>query len=222
MPRLEWSRNGEKLFETGVDRGVLYPQAGPGVAWVGLIAVNENVSGGDVESHYYDGVKYLDVVASEDFEATIEAFSAPREFAACDGTKQLSPGLFATQQPRKPFGFSYRTLIGNDLEGVEFGYKLHLVYNCMASPAARSSQTLAGVPNLSTRSWTVNTVPPEASTFKPTAHFVIDSTLVDPFMLANLESYLYGRDGLDPILPSQAEVLTILANVITEPISEPI
>lgn len=222
MTRLEWNRVGDRFFETGVDRGVLYPRVGPGVAWNGLISVDETTSGGDVESLYFDGVKYLDIVAGEDFEATITAFSAPREFAACDGTKQLSPGLFATQQPRKPFGFSYRTLIGNDLEGTDFGYKLHIVYNCMASPATRSSQTLAEVPNLGTRSWNVHTVPPEASTFKPTAHFVIDSTLVDPYMLENLESYLYGRDGLEPTLLTQDEVLTILANAITEPLSEPI
>lgn len=223
MSRLEWNPVGERRFETGVSHGVLFPRVGPGVAWNGLISVNEAVSGGDVQSLYFDGVKYLDIVSNEDFQATLEAYSAPKEFAACDGSKTLSPGLFATQQPRKTFGLSYRTLIGNDLEGIDFGYKLHIVYNCMASPATRSNQTVSGsVPTPAARSWTINAVPPEASTFKPTAHFVIDSTLVNRFMLEDLESYLYGRDGQDPALPTQADVINMLANLITEPLTEPI
>jgi len=221
VSRLEWNLPGQRLFETGVSHGVLFPRTGPGVAWNGLISVNEAVSGGDVESLYFDGVKYLDIVANEDFQATIEAYSAPKEFAASDGSKALSPGLYATQQPRKPFSFSYRTLIGNDLKDVDFGYKLHIVYNCMASPAARTNQSLGGgTPSPGTRSWTVNAVPPEATTFKPTAHFVIDSTIVNPYMLADLESYLYGREGFEPALPTQDEVIAFLANVIEEPLGD--
>ncbi len=223
MSRLEWNVVGERLFETGVSHGVLYPRTGPGVAWNGITSINEAVAGGEVESFYLDGVKYLDIVTNEDFQATLEAFSSPKEFAACDGTKRLSPGLFATQQPRKPFGLSYRTLIGNDLDGIDFGYKLHIVYNCMASPASRSSQTVAGnTPTPGSSSWTINSAPPEASTYKPTAHFVIDSTEVNPYMLGDLESYLYGREGHDPALPSQEEVIAMLANLITEPLTEPI
>jgi len=223
MSRLEWNPVGERRFETGVSHGVLFPRTGPGVAWNGIISVNESVSGGEVESLYFDGVKYLDVIMNEDFQATLDAYSSPREFAACDGSKSLSPGLFATQQPRKTFGLSYRTLIGNDLDGIDFGYKLHIVYNCMASPASRNNQTVSGsVPTPATRSWTINAVPPEASTFKPTAHFVIDSTLVNRFMLEDLESYLYGRDGQEPTLPTQSEVIDMLANLITEPLTEPI
>lgn len=219
MSRLEWNLTGERFFETGVSHGVLFPRTGPGVPWNGLISVNEAVNGGEVESLYFDGVKYLDVIANEDFQATIEAFSSPKEFAACDGSKTLSPGLFATQQPRKPFSFSYRTLIGNDLDS-DLGYKLHIVYNCMASPASRSSQTISGTPTPGSRSWTVNAVPPEASTYKPTAHFVIDSTQVNNFMLEDLESYLYGREGFEPALPTQEEVIAFLANVIEEPLGE--
>lgn len=220
MSRLEWNEVGKRFFETGVSHGVLYPRSGPGVAWSGITAVNEAVSGGEVQSLYFDGVKYLDVVANEDFQATLGAFNSPREFAACDGSKALSPGLYATQQPRKTFGLSYRTLIGNDLDGLDYGYKLHIVYNCVASPAGRTNQTVAGNPTPGVRSWTLNAVPPEASTYKPTAHFVIDSTQVNRFMLEDLETYLYGRDGFEPALPSQEEVIAFLANVIEEPLGD--
>lgn len=219
MSKLAWNQPGERFYETGVNRGVLYPRTGPGVPWNGLISVNENVSGGEVESLYFDGVKYLDVIASEDFQAILEAYSSPPEFAACDGSKQLSPGLFATQQPRKPFGLSYCTLIGNDLQGTDVGFKLHLVYNCMASPASRNNQTLAGTVNPGSRQWTINSVPPPASTFKPTAHFVIDSTKINPFVMESLLAYLHGTDDSDPRLPSQDEVISILANPIEEPLS---
>jgi hypothetical protein len=223
MSRLEWNPVGERRFETGVSHGVLFPRTGPGVAWNGLISVSETIAGGEVQSLYFDGVKYLDIIANEDFQATLEAYSSPREFAACDGSKSLSPGLFATQQPRKTFGLSYRTLVGNDLEGIDYGYKLHIVYNCVASPAGRTNKTVSGsVPDPAARSWTINAVPPEASTYKPTAHFVIDSTLVNRFMLEDLESYLYGREGQEPQLPSQSEVINMLANLITEPLTEPI
>lgn len=219
---IKWNQPGERLYETGIDRCVLYPNAGPGVAWNGLISVNENVSGGDADQLYFDGVKYLDVIANEDFQATLEAFSAPAEFAACDGTKALSPGLFATQQRRKTFGLTYRTLIGNDLEKNDHGYKIHIVYNATASPSAKTSKTISESVSPETRSWTINTVPEQATTYKPTAHFIIDSTLVDPYMLQDLELHLYGREGVEPRLLSQEEVISILANRIEEPISETI
>lgn len=222
MTKLVWDQPGERFYETGIDRGVLYPKLGPGVPWNGLLAVNEAILGGDVESLYFDGVKYLDVIANEDFSATIEAFASPFEFAACDGSKQLSPGLFATQQPRKTFGLSYRTLIGNDLDGSNHGYKLHIVYNAIAAPSSHANQTQNSSPNPSSRQWTINTVPIPATTYKPTSHFVIDSTKVDLYMLQDIESFLYGRDGVDPELLAQEDVIMILANLITEPLSEPI
>lgn len=222
MTRLVWDEPGSKIYETGVDRGVLFPRSGPGVPWVGLVAVNEEASGGDITPLYFDGVKYMDIQAATDFEATIEAYSAPSEFGECDGTKQISPGLFVTQQPRKTFGFSYRTLIGNDLESIDYGYKLHIVYNATAAPANRNYATIKENFDAPTKSWKVSTVPPPASLYKPTAHFVIDSTKVDPYMLQDLESYLYGRDDRDANLLTQDEVVAVLASKITEPITEPI
>lgn len=219
--RLVWNPVGERFFETGCDRGVLYPRLGSGVPWNGLISVNESPAGGDLEPLYIDGVKYMDVLSGEDFAASLEAFAAPPEFGPCDGVKAIAPGLFATQQPRETFGLSYRTLIGNDLEGIDHGYKLHLVYGCTAAPSAVNNQTVSDSPSPSTRQWDIHTVPQPADTYKPTAHFVIDSTRLDPFVLANLESYLYGRDDLDPVLPPQFEVIGILANVMTEPMTEP-
>jgi hypothetical protein len=219
MSRLEWGKVGDRFYETGVDRGVLYPELGPGVVWNGLVSVSEETSGGDLESFYFDGVKYLDIVANEDFQATIEAFSAPPEFAACEGNKMLSPGLFATQQPRRTFGMSWRTLIGNDLQGTDHGYKLHIVYGATAAPSSRSYQTLSSSAEPETRQWTVSTVPPPANTYKPTAHFVIDSTKIDPYLLGNIETLLYGSEDQDPVLLPQFRVIEVLANTIVEPIT---
>lgn len=220
MSRIEWNKAGERLFEVGVDRGVLYPRLGPGVPWNGLVSVGESAFGGEMDSLYFDGIKYLDIASAEDFTATLEAFSAPVEFAASDGQKYISQGLSVSQQPRKPFGLCYRTLIGNDLVGAEYGYKLHLVYNCTASPSGRSNKTLAGDISPETRSWNIYTVPPPASTFRPTAHLVVDSTLVDPFQIEQLEGILYGHDGAAPYLPTIAEIVAVLDSRITALITE--
>lgn len=222
MSRIEWNKPGERFFEAGVDRGVLYPRLGQGVPWNGLVSVSESTSGGDIEPLYFDGIKYLDIASYEDFQAEVSAFSAPAEFAACEGQKTLSPGLFVTQQPRQTFGMCYRTLIGNDLVGTDYGYKLHIVYNCTAAPSGRTNQTLAGNVAPSTRTWSIHTVPPPATTFRPTAHLVVDSTLVNPYLMADLETTLYGRDATETqaeiaaYLPTVAEILLILANPITE------
>lgn len=197
MTRVAWDAPGVKVVETGLDRGVLYPVTGPGVAWPGLVSVSEGVTGGEVESFYYDGVKYMDVILYDDFVATLEAFSAPPEFAACDGTKQLGLGLYATQQPRLPFSMSYRTLVSNDVT-VDAGYKIHLLYNCMASPAERTRTTQSESVEAPTTSWTINTRPAPAatylgSTYKPTAHIIIDSRFVPTASRLNaLENSLYG------------------------------
>lgn len=211
MAKLMWNQVGTRFYETGVDRGVLYPNYLPGVAWNGLLSVDEDSSGGELESFYFDGIKYVDIVSNEDFKATIEAFSSPSEFAACEGQKTLSPGLFATQQPRSTFGFSYRTLIGNDLQGTDLGYKLHLVYNATAEPSSRKNQTLSGNVSPGTRQWTVYTVPPPTTTYKPTGHLVIDSTLANPTKLANLENILYGTSDSAPSLPTQSTVISTLS-----------
>lgn len=226
MSRVQWNQSGERFFEAGVDRGVLYPKVGLPVPWNGLVSVGESTSGGEMESLYFDGVKYLDLASSEEFQATIEAFSAPKEFAAADGMKMLSPGLYVTQQPRSTFGLSYCTLLGNDLQGTEYGYKLHIVYNCTAGPSSRTHQTIGANTTPGTRSWTIQTVPPPASTFKPTAHIVIDSTKVNPYLMENLETVLYGRDAsatqaaLEGYLPTVEELVMILSNPITEFIEE--
>lgn len=218
--RIEWNKPGERFFETGVDQGVLYPRAGAGVPWNGLVAVNESTTGGEAEALYYEGVKYRDVFASEEFQATLEAFAAPAQFAACDGTKQLAPGLFVTQQPRESFGLCYRTMIGNDLVGVEYGYKLHLVYNCTAAPSGRNNKTISNSMSPETRTWTLHTVPPPATNFKPTSHLVLDSTLVNPFAMQQVEAILYGHDNGDARLPSVAEIVDLLATPVTELITE--
>lgn len=212
MAKLIWNQVGERLYETGVDRGVLYPSLfASGVSWNGLISVSESVSGGEVNNYHYDGVKYLDFVANEDFSATIEAYSAPKEFLICDGYKSLSPGLFATQQPRRKFHFSYRTRIGNDLEGVDHGYKIHLVYNATVAPSSRSNQSVGEQINPDTRQWSVETVPMASSTHRPTAHFVIDSRLVTDARLNLLENKLYGTTSESPMLPTPSQVAILLS-----------
>lgn len=211
MTRLVWNQAGEKFYETGVDRGVLYPSTRPGVAWAGLISVDEGVSGGGVEAYHFDGIKYLDVVSSEDFEATIDAFSAPPEFYECDGSWSLAPGLFATHQRRSTFGLAYRTRIGNDIDGTEHGYKLHLVYNATAAPASRSNKSINDSPDPESRQWTMHTVPSPASTYKPTAHIIINSKLVASSKLTSLENLLYGTTSANPSLPTQAAIIALLA-----------
>lgn len=211
MSRIEWNKAGERFYETGVDRGVFYPRFDAGVAWNGLVAVNESISGGEMEALYYDGVKIGDLVAAEDFSATIESYSHPVEFSEADGTRQISPGLYVTQQVRKKFGFSYRTMIGNDLVGATYGYKIHLVYNCTASPSARNNTTISESVNPPTRSWTLYTVPAPGGYFKPTAHVVIDSTKVSESKMAAVENMLYGTSNANAFLPSIAQLSAALA-----------
>lgn len=217
MTRILWDEPGKRFFETGVDLGVLYPPGlVPGVPWNGLVSVSESSNGGDLESLYYDGLKYADIIAAEEFVAELTAYGAPPEFDECDGRKQLAPGLFATQQPRKTFGFCYRTLIGNDLVGAEYGYKIHLVWNCTAAPTNKSNSTTTNTTEATTTTWSLATVPPKATTYKPTAHLIVDSRSLDPYTLQDLEDHLYGTDTKTPVLPSQEEVIHILTNGVTE------
>lgn len=213
MTKIQWSEAGQKFYEEGLDRGVFYPLVGPGVPWNGLISVEESNAGGDSDSYYFDGIKYLDVVTNEDFQATLTAFAAPREFNVCDGARQIAAGLFVTQQPRKNFHLSYRTGLGNDILYDGYGYKLHLVYNALASPDGKTSVTRNEAPAPTELAWTINTVPPAATTFKPTAHFIVNSTAVDPAILNQLETLLYGDALNAPRLPSQTEVYEILAGL---------
>lgn len=217
--QIEWNAPGQRIFETGVSNGVLFPKAGPGVPWNGLVSISEAESGGDVENLYFEGIKRLDIVANEDYSAVIEAMQAPPEFNVSDGIKSLAPGLSVGQQPRKTFDFSYRSLIGNDLKSTSYGYKLHVVYNATAAPSPMSYKTLTNNTGVDARSWNISCVPPPASTYKPTAHIVIDSTEADPYLLQNVESILYGTDTADPRVPSQAEILGIFGSRITEPLA---
>lgn len=213
MTALTWNDPGTRVFEDGLDRGVLYPNMEAGVAWAGLASIDENVVGGEQTPLYYEGTKYLDIIGGEDFQATISAYAAPREFDACDGTISLAPGLYATQQPRVTFGLSYRTRIGNDIKGLKLGYKIHVVYNATASPSSKTNKTLTNVAAPDARSWTIDTVPPDRGSLliKPTAHLIIDSRRSNPDALAMIEGLLYGTATTAPQLPSPTVFKNTLA-----------
>lgn len=208
MTRLDWGKPGERFYETGVDRGVLYIDA-VGYAWSGLVSVAESLTGGEAKPRYIDGFKYANVAAAEEFEATINAFSAPREFGPCDGSVSVYNGLIATQQPRRPFDFSYRTKIGNDTEGADHAYKIHLVYNALAAPASRTYTTLGQENSPQTLSWRLTTLPPKITGLKPTAHFVIDTRTAPLATLEEIENILYGDAGTNAAMPTVAELMAI-------------
>lgn len=220
MSRLVWDQAGQKLYENGVDRGVLFPQNAngtysAGVAWNGLTAVNQSPSGGDANPLYADNIKYLDLRSAEDFGATVEAYTYPDEFAACDGSAEIAPGVMAGQQSRKAFGFSYRTLIGNDTEGDSHGYKIHIIYNATVSPSEKSYGTVNDSPDAINFSWEMTTTPIAVTGFKPTSHIEIDSTKVDSTKLTTLENMLYGAENVDPALPLPDQLVTMFSSSST-------
>lgn len=216
MARLTWDDTGKKIYETGVDHGVLYvlgedSEYETGVAWNGLVTVTESPSGAESNPQYADNIKYLDLFSNEEWGATIEAFTYPEEFEACDGSVEIAQGVYAGQQNRKTFGFSYRTLIGNDVSGTDYGYKLHLVYGAKASPSEKSYSTMNDSPEAITFSWEVTTTPISVTGRKPVAHIVIDSTKADSTKLAALENKLYGDSSTGvPTLPLPDEVITMM------------
>lgn len=218
-----WDDLGERFYETGVDRGVLYPQAAGeypiGVAWNGLTAVTESPSGAEPTPLYADNIKYLNLMSVEEFGATIEAYTYPDEFEKCDGSSELTPGVTIGQQDRNSFGLSYRTVVGNDVDGNEHGYKLHLIYGAKAAPSDKGYATINDSPDAITFSWAVTTTPVNVEGHKPTASLVIDSTKVGIDKMEVIETILYGTaagtDG-EPVavegrLPLPDEVLTIIA-----------
>lgn len=209
MAVLEWGKSGERYYETGTDRGVLYPRSGAGVPWNGLVSVAEETSGGEPRPFYLDGFKYLNIATAEEFEATIQAFSAPSEFDVCDGTRPLREGLFVTQQTRESFGFSYRTKIGNDIDGAEHGYKIHLVYNALAQPSSRQNPTIGDSVNPVAMSWKITTNPPEISGFRPSSHFVIDSRSTPPDLMLIIEEIIYGSTYEESRLLSTQELTSL-------------
>lgn len=217
MSALVWDQSSERLYETGVDRGVLYPVSnnayGAGVAWNGLTAVNESPSGAEPSDIYADNTKYLTLRSAETFGATIEAYTYPDEFAECDGSAQVATGVTIGQQPRKSFGLCYRTLVGNDTDGQDHGYKLHLIYGCTASPSEKSYQTVNDSPEAITFSWEVSTTPVNVKDHKPTAQLIVDSTKVDKAKLTTLEAQLYGGENAEPKLPTPAEVIAIFTTL---------
>ena len=214
MAPLTWDQVGEKVYETGVDHGVLYlpDQAGvynEGVAWNGLVTVTESPTGAEPSAQYADNIKYLNLISAEEFGATIEAFTYPEEFGQCDGTALPAPGVAVGQQGRKMFGLSYRTRVGNDVDGTEFGYKLHLLYGCQAAPSEKAYATINDSPEAITFSWEVTSSPVPVTDLKPTALIVIDSTQVDEADLTALEDLLYGKAATDAALPTPDAVIAL-------------
>lgn len=219
MSRLTWDGTGQRFYETGVDRGVLYiPDSNgayvDGVAWNGLTAVTEKPSGADPNAQFADNIKYLNLFSAEEFGATLEAFTYPDEFAEFDGLGVPQPGMTVGQQSRKVFGLAYRSLVGNDLEGNDLGYKLHLIYGCKASPSERAYTTVNDSPSPIAFSWDITTTPAIVAGFKPTSIITIDSTVVDATALADLEQLLYGTDLINPALPDPDAVLALFAGTV--------
>lgn len=216
MSKIIWDKAGEHFYETGVDHGVLYPtKAGvyqSGVAWNGLTSVSESPSGAESTAQYADNIKYLNLISAEEFGATIEAFTYPDEFSVCDGSAEPVKGVMIGQQVRRPFGLCYRTLIGNDLAGTDYGYKLHLIYGATASPSERAYATVNDSPEAITFSWEVATTPVEVPGYKPTASLTVDSTKVSPTNMAKLEDILYGTADAEPRLPMPQEVIDLIGS----------
>ena len=219
MSKLVWDQTGERYYETGVKMGVLYPQSDSGtypkgVAWNGLTAVTESPSGAEATPLYADDIKYLNLYSAEEFGATIEAYTYPDEFAECDGSAEVATGVTIGQQKRKAFGLCYRTAIGNDTDGNDHGYKLHIIYGAMASPSEKAYATINDSPEAITFSWEITTTPVSVSGFKPTASVTIDSTKVDGTKLKQLEAILYGDNGSSSAgearLPLPDEIVTLI------------
>lgn len=222
--KLVWDKTGEHFYETGVKNGVLYPMSASstylkGVAWNGLTAITESPSGAEATALYADDIKYLNLMSNEEFGATVEAYTYPDEFAECDGSASLTEGVYIGQQARKTFGLCYRTTLGNDSKGNDYGYKLHIIYGAMASPSEKAYSTINDSPDAITFSWELSTTPVAVANFKPTASLTIDSTKVDSQKLATLEEILYGKDGtgedhstgaVDPRLPLPDEIANIM------------
>lgn len=215
MSKIVWDEVGKHLYETGVKNGVLYPQDSTGaypkgVAWNGLTAVNENPSGADASDIYADDDLYLTLRGKEIFGATIEAYTYPDEFGVCDGSAELAQGITIGQQTRKAFGLCYRTAIGNDVDGVDHGYKLHLIYGATASPSSKNYQTINDNPEAMTLSWEIKTTPVKVTGHKPTACLTIDSTKVAEGVMKKIEDKLYGTEQAEATLPTPDEIFALV------------
>lgn len=215
MSKLVWDETGKRFYETGVKQGVLYVANNgiypKGVAWNGLTAITENPSGAEATALYADDIKYLSLMSNEEFGANVEAYTYPDEFAECDGSAELAPGVLIGQQARKIFGLSYKTSVGNDVDYNDHAYKLHLIYGCLASPSEKGYSTINDSPEAITFSWKITTTPVNVTGFKPTACITIDSRTVNATKLAALEAILYGSDDVESRLPLPDEIATLMA-----------
>lgn len=219
MAKIKWDETGEKIYETGVKNGVLYlpDETGAyvkGVAWNGLTAVTESPSGAESTPLYADDIKYVELFSAEEFGATLECYTYPDEFAECDGSAEVTPGVIIGQQNRKTFGLCYRTTLGNDVKGNEFGYKLHLIYGAKASPSEKSYSTINDSPEAITFSYEITTTPVNVTGHKPTASLTINSTKVEPTKLQQLEAMLYGAESTEAKLPLPDEVINLLKSSV--------
>ena len=215
--KITWDKSGERYYETGVKRGVLYVMDkgayGNGVAWNGLTAVTESPSGAEASPMYADDIKYLNLYSAEEFAATVEAYTYPDEFAECDGSAEIAPGVTIGQQKRKTFGMCYTTVIGNDTDGNDYGYKIHIIYGANAAPSEKAYATINDSPEAITFSWELTTTPVEVAGHKPTASLTIDSTKTTPEKMKAIEDILYGVDGPEPVkprLPLPSEIAELL------------
>lgn len=215
MTKLNWDVQGERYYETGVSKGVLYPfkegKYTNGVAWNGLTAVTESPSGAEPTPLYADNIKYLNLLSNEEFAATVEAYTYPDEFAECDGSAELSTGVSVGQQKRIPFGMSYVTKVGNDTDGQDYGYKIHLIYGALAKPSQKNYATINDNPEAITFSWELSTTPVAVPNLKPTACITIDSKKVEPAKLKKIEDKLYGTETEEATLPTPAELAALIA-----------
>ena len=219
MSKLIWDEDTKRTYETGVSKGVLYPvqddgKYSLGVAWNGLTAVTESPSGAEATPMYADNIKYLNLISAEEFGATVEAYTYPQEFEACDGSAEIQPGICVGQQDRKKFGMAYRTVLGNNDKGNSYGYKLHLIYGATAAPSEKAYNTINDSPEAITFSWELSTTPVSVENMKPTASVTIDSTKVNPEKLKVLEGILYGSESEDPRLPLPDEIAEIFKEEI--------
>ena len=217
MAKLVWDEQGDRLFETGVDNVVLFPfdpsgtdGYAAGVAWNGVTAINENPSGGEATALYADNIKYLNLMSVEELGLGIEAYDSPDEFDECDGSKEIATGVSIGQQERKHFGICYRTLIGNDELGTNKGYKIHIVYDCVASPTERAHSTVNDSPEAETMSWDCSTIPIPVADHKPTASVVIDSTKIDATKLEAIKDALYGTENTESKILLPAKIIEIM------------
>lgn len=215
MTKIVWNAVGSRYYEAGLDRGVLYLDGQVGIPWSGITGVAESPSGGEPDPLYIDGMKYLNLTTTEEFEATLTAYTFPVEFANCDGSARARAGLFLGQQRRKSFGLSYRTRVGNDLDGTDHGYKIHLIYNALVQPAERNFGTLGDNTDVSDFSWKITTKPIAFTGYKPTSHLVLDSRYIDPVTMGLVEEKLYGSDSVNSHLPDFAELLAQLDDPLT-------